>query len=87
MDYKFNLPVVELAKNQFNKLDFKKSLADSEDSKKLKEACRSFESILLNQMLSTMRKSIPKEGLFKKWAMILWRAKIASVRDKANRAA
>lgn len=31
---------------------------------KLQKACRDFESIMLKQMLTTMRKSVPKSGLF-----------------------
>ncbi len=66
MDFQSKIPSVELIKNHFNGLDFKKNNMDNKDSKKLKETCRDFESILLNQMLSAMRKSIPKSGLFKK---------------------
>ena len=67
MDLKFNLPSIELTKKHFNGLDLKTTdISNDKDDKKLKEACRDFESILLNQMLSAMRKAIPKDGLFKK---------------------
>jgi flagellar protein FlgJ len=32
---------------------------------KLRQSCREFESIYINEMYKTMRKSIPKSGLFK----------------------
>ncbi len=38
--------------------------ADMTKQGKLKKACQDFEAIILKQMLSTMRKSIPKGGLF-----------------------
>lgn len=47
-------------------IDFKKNptLTDTAKEAKLKKACQDFEAILLKQMLTTMRKSIPKGGLF-----------------------
>lgn len=33
-------------------------------NKTLRQACADFESVLLNKMISTMRESIPKDGLF-----------------------
>ena len=37
---------------------------DSADAKRLKDACRDFEAILVNQMLSSMRKTVVKTDLF-----------------------
>ncbi len=38
--------------------------ADTDKEAKLQKACKDFEAIFLKQMLTTMRKSIPKSGLF-----------------------
>jgi flagellar protein FlgJ len=38
--------------------------ADTDKEAKLKKACNDFEAIFLKQMLTTMRKSVPKSGLF-----------------------
>jgi len=38
--------------------------ADNMKEAKLKKACNDFEAIILKQLLTTMRKSIPKDGLF-----------------------
>jgi|LGVC01.1.fsa_nt_gb flagellar protein FlgJ len=38
--------------------------ADKAKEAKLRNACADFEAIILRQMLSTMRKSVPKTGLF-----------------------
>ncbi len=43
-----------------------KKAAETGDDKKLKEACQEFESVFLNMMLSTMRKTIPDGGLVEK---------------------
>lgn len=43
-----------------------KKAAESGDDEKLKEACQEFESVFLNMMLSTMRKTIPDGGLTEK---------------------
>ena len=40
--------------------------AESIEQKKLLEACKDFEAILLNKLLSSMRESIPEGGLFEK---------------------
>ena len=40
--------------------------AQSVEENKLLDACKDFEAILLNKMMSTMRESIPEGGLFKK---------------------
>ena len=37
--------------------------ADMPKEAELKKACRDFEAIILQQLLSSMRKSIPKDGL------------------------
>lgn len=34
------------------------------EDQKLKEACKEFESLFLNQLLTSMRKTIPKSDLF-----------------------
>ena len=39
-----------------------KTAADKEA--KLQKACKDFEAIFIKQMLTTMRKSVPKSGLF-----------------------
>jgi flagellar protein FlgJ len=44
----------------------KKNTFSKTDEKDLKQACMEFEALLINQMLSTMRKSTPKEGLIEK---------------------
>lgn len=36
------------------------------ENKELKEACQDFEALILNKMLSTMRESVPDDGLFPK---------------------
>lgn len=38
-------------------------VADTAKEKKLRKACSDFEAIMLKQMLSAMRQSIPKDGL------------------------
>ena len=38
--------------------------ADTTKEKKLIKECKDFEAILLQQMLTAMRKSIPKDGLY-----------------------
>ncbi|MBI5557536.1 MAG: rod-binding protein [Deltaproteobacteria bacterium] len=43
-----------------------RQFADSLENKKLLDACKDFEAILLNKMFSTMRESIPEGGLFEK---------------------
>ncbi len=37
--------------------------ADKLKEKKLRKACHDFEALMLKQMLTTMRKSIPKDGI------------------------
>lgn len=39
--------------------------ADKAKETKLHKACQDFEALLLKQLLTTMRKSVPKDGLFK----------------------
>lgn len=38
--------------------------ADKLEEKKMRAACAEFEALLLSKMLSTMRQSVPKSGLF-----------------------
>ena len=47
-------------------IGFKKdsSLSDTNKEAKLQKACKDFEAILLKQMITAMRKSVPKGGLF-----------------------
>lgn len=40
--------------------------ADKADKARLEKACKDFEAIILNQMLSAMRKTVPESGLFEK---------------------
>ena len=40
--------------------------ADKADEARLEKACKDFEAIILNQMLSAMRKAVPEGGLFEK---------------------
>jgi peptidoglycan hydrolase FlgJ len=39
---------------------------DKADKVRLEKACKDFEAIILNQMLSAMRKTVPEGGLFEK---------------------
>lgn len=45
----------------FKKID---QTADTPKERKLKETCQDFEAIIIQQMLTAMRKTIPKDGLF-----------------------
>lgn len=45
----------------FKKID---QTADTPKEGKLKEACQNFEAIIIQQMLTAMRKTVPKDGLF-----------------------
>ena len=38
--------------------------ADTVKEAKLRKSCKDFEAIIIKQMLTTMRKSVPKSGLF-----------------------
>ncbi len=38
--------------------------ADAKEQAQMKQACRDFESVFLNHMLSKMRESVPKSDLF-----------------------
>lgn len=40
--------------------------ADKTDEARLEKACKDFEAIILNKMLSSMRKTVPEGGLFEK---------------------
>ena len=40
--------------------------ADKADEVRLEKACKDFEAIILNKMLSAMRKTVPEGGLFEK---------------------
>lgn len=40
--------------------------ADKADEAQLEKACKDFEAIILNQMFSAMRKTVPEGGLFEK---------------------
>jgi flagellar protein FlgJ len=46
--------------------DALKKAAEQGDDKALKTACQEFESVFLNMMLSTMRKTIPESDLVEK---------------------
>lgn len=43
-----------------------KQIKTSAENEKLEGACKDFEAILLNQLLTAMRKTIPEGGLFEK---------------------
>lgn len=43
-----------------------KQLTQAIENKKLETACKDFEAILLNKIMSSMRESIPEGGLFEK---------------------
>lgn len=43
-----------------------KQLTQAIDNKRLDTACKDFEAILLNKIMSSMRESIPEGGLFEK---------------------
>lgn len=47
-------------------LPFKQMAADADMTQeaKLQKTCRDFESVLIKQMLTVMRESVPKDGLF-----------------------
>lgn len=46
--------------------DALKKAANDGDDKRLRETCQEFESVFLNMMLQTMRKTIPDGGLIEK---------------------
>ncbi len=52
----------------FSAPSLKNEATDPKDHKlhKLRESCREFEAIYVNEMYKTMRKSIPESGLFEK---------------------
>ena len=41
-------------------------IRNPQDEARLEKACKDFEAIILNQMLSAMRKAVPEGGLFEK---------------------
>jgi len=49
---------------QLNRVDRSNGAAEMED-KKLREACRDFEAILIKQMLDSMRKTVPENSMVK----------------------
>jgi len=56
---------MKIEQNQLSQLLKKNDVsADTQKDTKLKKACNDFEAIFLKQLLTTMRKSIPKGGLF-----------------------
>jgi len=56
---------MKIAHNQPISLKIADNSADTVNKAKLREACTDFEAMMLHQMLTVMRKSIPKGGLFK----------------------
>lgn len=44
-------------------IEIAKSNIVSQKKKKLREACKGFEAVFINEMLKAMRKTIPKSGL------------------------
>lgn len=57
--------IATLPEQNGNAFPLKKSTgsADMKNEAALKKACRNFEAIILQQMLTAMRKSVPKSGL------------------------
>lgn len=49
---------------QLNRVDQANQAAEIED-KKLRDACRDFEAILIKQMLDSMRKTVPENSMIK----------------------
>jgi len=44
--------------------EIKNLYSTQREEKKLKEACQEYESMFISQLLSTMRKSVPKSDIF-----------------------
>ena len=44
----------------------KSEIRNPQDEARLEKACKDFEAIILNQILSAMRKAVPEGGLFEK---------------------
>lgn len=58
---------MEVQKSQAADHSFKSKLETAmsdKDQRRLKEVCQDFEAVLLNMMLQTMRKTVPKSDLF-----------------------
>ena len=66
----FNTQTSEIQnpKSQTTSIQLKNSAqaADNSDKKQLAEACKDFEALLLNKLISSMRESLPEGGLFEK---------------------
>ena len=62
----FNNPKSEIQNPISFKLKNMPQTADKADEARLEKACKDFEAIILNQMLSAMRKAVPEGGLFEK---------------------
>nr|MBF0221267.1 rod-binding protein [Desulfobulbaceae bacterium] len=55
---------MKIQQNQFTPITRNDVSADAAKDIKLKKACNDFEAIIVKQLLTSMRKSIPKGGLF-----------------------
>ena len=55
---------MKIEQTQFTIPNKNETSATAAKELKLKKACNDFEAIIIKQMLTTMRKSIPKGGLF-----------------------
>lgn len=58
---------MQVQKSQVEDTSFKSKLETAmsdKDQQRLKEVCQDFESVLLNMMMQTMRKTVPKTELF-----------------------
>ncbi len=55
---------MEITANQTISLKNSTPTADTAKENRLQKSCKDFEAIILKQMLTTMRKSVPKSGLF-----------------------
>ena len=62
----FNHPKSEIRNPKSIYLKNMTQAADKADEARLEKACKDFEAIILNQMLSAMRKTVPEGGLFEK---------------------
>lgn len=55
---------MKIEQSQLTKLNSNTTSAENVKDSKLKKACNDFEAIIVKQLLTTMRKSVPKGGLF-----------------------
>ncbi len=65
---KITSPVINEFKGRAESADtlHDKRVSAGSENKKLRQACADFEALLLNKLVSSMRKSVPEGGLFEK---------------------